>query len=381
MPKEALLYRLLDAERKIVECLACPRRCKIPEGAAGFCGIRWNFEGKLYLACHGLAIAVAIDPIEKKPLYHFNPGSAVFSMSTTGCSWACKFCQNWDISQRKVIAGWRLEPERIVELAKAYGAHGITYTYNEPVVFIEYAYDVGMLAKKHGLFNTMVTNGYMTDETIDLVSKFIDAATIDLKGHGDPEFAKKLCLVPPGHMEYVFNAMIELKRKGVFIEVTDLVVPKYGDDLEKAKKLARWIVENLGPDTPLHFLRFHPDYQLLDVPSTPVEVLEKHVEIARAEGLRYVYVGNVPGHEYEHTYCPNCGSIVIRRFGFEILEVRLTEDNRCTNCGAKINIVGRVHPTYRLDRMVYIPLDLYTEFVHVPHTKLRNYVLKGESTR
>ncbi len=373
MPKEALLYRVADAERKIVECTACPRRCRIPEGRYGFCGIRWNIDGKLYLVAHGLAIAVAIDPIEKKPLYHFNPGSMVFSISTTGCSWACAFCQNWDISQRRVIAGWKLPPEMVVKLAEAYGAHGITYTYNEPVVFIEYAYDIGILAKKHGLFNTMVTNGYMTDETIDLVAKFMDAATVDLKGHGDPEFARKLAAVPD--TEPVFQAMIELRRKGVFIEITDLVVPKYGDDLEKARKLARWIVENLGPETPVHFLRFHPDYKLLDVPPTPVEVLERHAKIAKEEGLHYVYIGNVPGHELENTYCPSCGRVVIRRIGFDIVEWKLREDMRCPYCGYKLNIVGKLYPTYRLSRFVYLPLDTFTEFIHIPEQKVHDFVL------
>jgi pyruvate formate lyase activating enzyme len=374
MPKEAVLYRVIDRDRKLVECIACPRKCKLLDNQYGFCGIRWNFDGKLYLVSHGLAIAVAIDPIEKKPLYHFNPGSMVFSMSTTGCSWGCVFCQNWDISQRRVVAGWRLSPELAVKLAVAYGAQGITYTYNEPVVFLEYAYDVGVLAKKHGLFNTMVTNGYMTDEAIDLTAKFMDAATVDLKGNGDREFARKFCLVPD--VEPVFHAMVELKKKGVFVEVTDLVVPKYGDDVERARKMARWIVENLGPETPVHFLRFHPDYKLLDLPSTPVAVLEKHARVAMEEGLKYVYLGNVPGHRLESTYCPNCGRILIRRLGFDILEVNLTEDMRCPYCSYKVNIAGNVHPTYKLERFVYVPLDAFTEFVHIKQDKVREFVLR-----
>jgi len=373
MPKEALLYRLIDMNKRIVECTACPRRCKIGDGLYGFCGIRWNFNGKLYLVSYGLAIAVAIDPIEKKPLYHFHPGSAVFSMSTTGCSWGCIFCQNWDISQRRMIAGWKLPPETVVNIALAYGAHGITYTYNEPVVFVEYAYDVGVIAKKHNLFNTMVTNGYMTDETVDIVAKFVDAITVDLKGHGDQEVAKKLCLVPD--VEPVFNTIVELKKKGVFVEITDLVIPKYGDDTEKARKLARWIVENLGPETPVHFLRFHPDYKLLDVPSTPVKTLEKHISVAREEGLVYTYIGNVPGHHYEHTYCPKCGKPVIKRLGFDIIEYNLDEELRCRYCGYKINIVGGVSSTYKLERFVYIPLELYTEFIHVKPSEIKKFIL------
>jgi pyruvate formate lyase activating enzyme len=375
MPKEALLYRVIDESKRVVECTACPRRCKIGDGLHGFCGIRWNFNGKLYLVSHGLAIAVAIDPIEKKPLYHFYPGSAVFSMSTTGCSWGCIFCQNWDISQRKIIAGWRLPPEMAVNIALAYGVQGITYTYNEPVVFIEYAYDVGVLAKKYNLFNTMVTNGYMTDETIDLVAKFVDAVTVDFKGHGDQDVARKLCLVPD--IEPVFNAIIELKKKGVFVEITDLVIPKYGDDIDKARKLARWIVENLGPETPVHFLRFHPDYKLLELPSTPVKVLEKHIAVAREEGLVYTYIGNVPGHQYEHTYCPRCGKPVIKRIGFDIIEHNLDEGSRCKFCGYRINIVGGISLAHKLDRFVYVPLDLYTEFIHVKPNEIKNFVFGG----
>lgn len=377
MPKEALLYRVLDASKKLVECTACPRRCKIGDNLHGFCGIRWNFDGKLYLVSHGLAIAVAIDPIEKKPLYHYHPGSMVFSMSTTGCSWACQFCQNWDISQRRIIAGWRLPPELAVQIALAYGAQGVTYTYNEPVVFIEYAHDVGILAKKYGLFNTMVTNGYMTDESIDLAARFIDAATVDLKGHGDPEVARKLCLVPD--VEAVFNAMIELKRKGIFIEVTDLVIPRYGDDIDKARRLAKWIVEFLGPETPVHFLRFHPDYKLLDIPPTSIKTLERHVEVVREEGLKHVYIGNVPGHQYEHTYCPNCGKPIIKRYGFDIVEHNIDRDSRCAFCGYKLNIVGGIAPTYKMDRLLYVPLEVYTDFIRVPNDMIRSFTLGGQS--
>ncbi|MEM4513790.1 MAG: AmmeMemoRadiSam system radical SAM enzyme [Ignisphaera sp.] len=375
MPKEATLYKIIDPDKKIVECTACPRRCKIGENLYGFCGIRWNFGGKLYLVSHGLAIAVAIDPIEKKPLYHFHPGSMVFSMSTTGCSWGCQFCQNWDISQRRIIAGWKLPSDLAINLALAYGTQGITYTYNEPVIFVEYAYDIGILAKKHGLFNTFVTNGYMTDETIDLAVKFVNAVTVDLKGHGDPELAKKLCLAPD--VEYVFNAIIELKRRGVFIEITDLVIPRYGDDIDKARKLAKWIVENLGPETPMHFLRFHPDYKLIDIPSTSAKVLEKHIEVAKEEGLVHTYIGNVPGHPYEHTYCPKCGKPVIKRTGFDIIEHNLDEESHCKFCGYKLNIIGGIAPIYKMNRFAYLPLELYTEFTHIPPDKIKNFVLGG----
>lgn len=378
MVKEALLYRVIDKEKGIVECTACPRRCKLRPGQFGFCGVRWNVDGKLYLVVYGLAVAVAIDPIEKKPLYHFHPGSMVFSIATTGCSWACQFCQNWDISQRRVIAGWRISPELAVELAKAFGAQGMTYTYNEPTVFIEYAYDMGVLAHREGLFNTIVTNGYMTDEALDLVGKFVDAVTVDFKGNADPEFARKLAYVPD--IEPVFQALLEMKRKGIFIEVTDLVVPEIGANLEKARNLIRWIHDNLGPETPIHFLRFHPDYKLTNIPPTPVELLEKHAELAKKEGMHYVYIGNVPGHRLENTYCPRCGRLLVRRIGFDIIEWRITEDGRCPYCGYKINIAGKLHPTYRAPRMRYIPLDLYTDFVHVKPEEVVEYIRRNAAT-
>ncbi len=365
--KEATLYRVLPDGK--VECTACARRCKLSDGQYGFCGVRWNLGGRLYLMVYGKISAIAVDPIEKKPLYHFNPGSMVLSLSTYGCSWACQYCQNFDISQRRVLEGFEVTPEKIVELAEDYGAQGVTYTYNEPSIFMEFAHDVGVLARKRGLFNTFVTNGYMTDEAVDLLSKFLDAATVDFKGNAEPKFLRKFSLVPDP--EPIFQALLEMKRKGVFIEVTDLVVPEIGDNLEYARRLARWIVDNLGPDTPIHFLRFHPDYKVDYLPPTPIKSLEEHARVAKEEGLKYVYVGNVPGHPLENTYCPNCGRVVIKRRGFDILEVNLTEDGRCKFCGAKINIVGKVQPTWRMsDRFAYVPIELLSRYVKVTREQI-----------
>lgn len=366
--REALLYKKLNGS--VVECTACPRRCKLKDGQFGFCGIRWNFYGRLWLTVYGKLIAIAVDPIEKKPLMHYNPGSMVLSIATTGCNWMCMYCQNFDISQRRRVEGWELNPEDIVKLAHELGAHGITYTYNEPTIFIEFARDTGILAHKHGLFNTFVTNGYMTDESIDLASKFLDAATVDFKGNANPDFLKKFSGVP--NPEEVFHTISELKRKGVFIEITDLVVPKIGDDLNYARKLVKWIVENLGPETPVHFLRFHPDYKLTYLPWTPVETLEKHVKIAKEEGLHYVYIGNVPGHPYENTYCPNCGRLVIKRYGFDIIEWYLDNQNRCKYCGFKINIAGHLHKEYKINRFVYVPIDAIAKYVSLEPQYLRS---------
>ena len=366
--KEASLYRPI--RDGVVECLACARRCKLSDGQTGFCGVRTNIGGKLYLMVYGRISAIAVDPIEKKPLFHFNPGSSVLSISTYGCSWACQFCQNYDISQRRVWEGFEVTPEMIVELAESYGAQGITYTYNEPSVFVEFAYDVGVLAKRRGLFNTFVTNGYMTDEAVDYASKFLDAATVDIKGNANRDFLRKISLVPDP--EPIFQTIKEMRDKGIHVEVTDLVVPEVGDRLEDAEKMLKRLYDILGPDVSIHFLRFHPDYMLNNLPPTPVETLERHAELARRMGFRFVYIGNVPGHRLENTYCPRCGRVVIRRYGFQILEVNLTEDNRCRFCGAKIPIGGRVWPTWREDRFAYVPIHLFTRYSKVTKSDVKS---------
>ncbi len=359
--KEAILYKKIDD--KIVVCTACPRYCKLKPGQIGACGVRGNINGKLFLLNYGLIITAHIDPIEKKPLTHFMPGSSVFSIATTGCNWMCKYCQNFDISQRRRVEGWEVTPEFLVKLAKEFGADGFAYTYNEPTIFIEFAYDVGKLAHKEGMFNTFVTNGYMTPEAVNVAAKFLDAATVDFKGNGNKKFLQRYAGV--SGPEPIFETLIELKKRGVFIEITDLVVPNIGDNLEDARKLARFIVDNLGPETPLHFLRFHPDYLMRDVPPTPVELLEKHWKVAKEEGLHYVYIGNVPGHPLENTYCPKCGRKVVGRLGFHIVEWNLDEENRCKFCGHKINIKGKLNPNFDKDRFVYVPINLYSRYKRV----------------
>ncbi|CCC82279.1 AmmeMemoRadiSam system radical SAM enzyme [Thermoproteus tenax] len=361
--REATLYRRLD-ERRVV-CTACARYCRLNPGVVGFCGVRVNLEGKLYLAVYGLISAIAVDPIEKKPLTHFYPGAMVLSLSTFGCNWACQYCQNFDISQRRRIEGFEMPPERVVELAETYGAHGITYTYNEPTIFAEYAHDIGVLARQRGLFNTFVTNGYMTPEAVEYIAGFLDAATVDFKGNGNKRFLGRFSMVPD--VEPVFQTLEEMRRRDIWVEITDLVVPRYGDNLEDARRLVKRVIDILGPETPIHFLRFHPDYKMMDLSPTPIETLERHVEVAKEEGAKYVYVGNVPGHKYEHTYCPECGRPVIKRYGFDILEINLVEkggEYRCKFCGAKINIRGRILPTWKLEsRFAYVPIHLLTRYV------------------
>ncbi|MGC8581847.1 MAG: AmmeMemoRadiSam system radical SAM enzyme [Thermoplasmata archaeon] len=334
--KEALLYK---QEGNAIKCTACARYCYLKDGSTGFCGIRKNIKGKLYLLSYGIASAYHIDPIEKKPLLHFNPGSRVFSISTTGCNWMCQYCQNYDISQRRNVEGYPLSPEEVVEMAIEGQCQGISYTYNEPTIFAEYAHDIAVLAKEKGLFNTFVSNGYASIESAKYISSFIDAITVDFKGNGSTPFLRKYVGIKDAVP--IFNALNEYKKK-VHIEITDLLVPKVGDNLEEGRKLVKWIIENLGKETPIHFLAFHPDYKMMDFPNTPLSILKKHYEMAKEEGALYVYIGNVWGHDGENTYCPSCKKLVIERNGFFITKWNL-KNNKCIYCGEKIPIVGKYY--------------------------------------
>ena len=337
---EAMLYDKADGGK--VKCKLCERRCLIPEGKWGFCGVRRNENGELKSIVYGKACSLNVDPITKKPLAHFHPGSLVLSISTIGCNFRCRFCDNWVISQKREVIGKDYMPEEVVEAAKENDCQGISYTYTEPTVFFEYALDTAKLAHKEGLFNTFVTNGYMTPEAIKEIAPFLDAATVDFKGGGDPKFYWELMSVPS--VDPIYNALLEMKRCGIHIEVTNLVVTKVGDSMKRVKKLAAWISENLGPDTPFHLLRFHPDYKLTYLPSTPLSTLERAYEVSKEAGLRYVYLGNVPGHRWENTYCPNCGELLIKRFSFGIIKWRLNKEKKCPNCGEEIPIIGDFHP-------------------------------------
>ncbi len=323
-----------------VRCNLCYKRCPIASGGYGACGVRYNDGGVLYTLVYGLLTAVNLDPIEKKPLMHFMPGSSVLSISTAGCNFMCMFCQNWTISQsrRGDVYGEYYQPEKVVGIGRKFKADGISYTYNEPTIFYEYMYDVARLAKREGMFNTMVTNGYICEDALIELAPYMDAATVDFKGGGNIKFYRKFMGVPDP--EPIFTSLKIMKDEKIFVEVTNLVVPKYGDDEDDIRKLARWINENLGPETPFHLLRFYPHYMMSELPPTSVEVLERLARVAVGEGLKHVYLGNVPGHRLEHTYCPNCNYLVVRRYGFDVVEWRLKEGNLCPNCGHSVNIVG-----------------------------------------
>jgi len=351
MGKEAILYEKLPEDKVI--CTACARYCELKKDQVGLCGIRGNVDGKLDLFVYGKVITGHVDPIEKKPVIHYRPGSKVFSIATTGCNWLCKYCQNYDISQRRKVEGVDMTPEQVVQSALDYKADAIAYTYNQPSIFIEFARDVGVVARKKGLFNIFVSNGYDTPETVKMMGEFLDCITVDFKGSAEPEFTRKYIGVPDP--KPIFDTLLEIRDKTkIHVEITDLIIPKAGDNLEYAKKLCKFIYDEFGPDMSIHFLRFHPDYKMMDFDSTPVKTLEKHYEIAKKEGLKYSYIGNVPGHPMEHTYCPECNSIAIKRYGFSIEEWNLDENNKCKICGYQLPIIGSLSENYKQERFQFV---------------------------
>ena len=324
-----------------VKCNLCARRCLISDGASGFCLVRKNQGGTLYTLNYGKAVSACVDPISKKPLSHFNPGAQVMSVAAAGCNFRCQFCDNWMISQEKEVAGTNFPPANIVKMAREKNCQGIAYTYTEQTIYMEYACDTAELAHQVGFFNTFVTNGYMTPEAVKAVAPYLDAATVDFKAGGDPDFYKSVSAVP--NVAAIYEALKELKVQGIHIEITNLVVPKIGDDMDRLRGMAKWIKDYLGKDTPFHLLRFHPDYKMTTVPATPIQTLEQAYMTCKEVGLNYAYLGNVPGHPAENTYCPNCNEAVVKRYSFEITRWNLTKDMRCPVCGTTIPIKGKLH--------------------------------------
>lgn len=326
-----------------VRCTLCPRNCLISPGELGYCRARKNIDGSLYTIVYGEATSANPDPIEKKPLYHFHPGSRVYSMSTAGCNFECKHCQNWRISQSSVddIRTEQIEPEEAVERAKSTNCQGIAYTYGEPVIWFEYALDTAKLTQEEGLYNVYVTNGYMNIDAWKELGPYLDAMNVDLKAYDD-DFYRDVCGVPS--VEPVLRTCEWAVENGIHLELTNLIIPGENDEPDQIRDLCRWIVQDLDSDVPIHFSRFHPMYKMMDKSSTPVSTLEKAIEIAKEEGLKHIYVGNVPGHRADNTYCPQCGELLISRHGFSVSEYNL-EDGRCPSCGTEINIVGEYEPS------------------------------------
>jgi len=316
-----------------VHCYLCPRHCHIGDGQTGFCFIRVNQGGKLYSLGYGSPAAIQVDPIEKKPLNHFLPGTRVFSMGTAGCNMGCFFCQNWDISKSKSdqVHSTSLPPEDVPLLAMKYGCPSIAFTYNEPTIWSEYVIDICHAARARGLNTVMVTNGYITREAFHDVYDHIDAANVDLKAFTENFYGK----VTLSHLAPVLETLEWLKNEtNVWFEITTLLIPTLNDDPKEIRRLAEWILEHLGPDVPLHFTAFHPDFKLQDKPRTPPATLHMARKIAREVGLHYVYEGNIHNGAGE-TRCPHCDALLVRRGWHEVYEFRL-KDGACPECGESI---------------------------------------------
>jgi pyruvate formate lyase activating enzyme len=328
---EALYYQKLG--NKVVQCQLCPNRCTLANLARGICGVRINLEGKLYSLVYGKPVAVHIDPIEKKPLSHFLPGTTAFSLSTAGCNLGCIFCQNWQISQARPEEAehYNFEPAQLVKLALENKSPTIAYTYTEPTIFYEYMLATAKLAGQKGLKNIMHSCGYINPEPLKDLLLYLDACNIDLKGFSE-EYYQTMC---SGHLQPVLDTLVTIKKAGVWLEITNLVVPGKNDDPKMIREMCRWIRHNLGPDVPLYFAAFYPQYRLQNLPPTPVKTLEMAGEIARAEGLNYVYIGNVFGHAGEDTVCPGCGNTVVKRAGYSVEENNVV-GGRCKFCGRRI---------------------------------------------
>jgi len=316
-----------------VQCQVCPNRCLLAPGDRSICRSKVNIEGILYSLTYGNPCAIHVDPIEKKPLNHFYPGSSVFSIATTGCNFRCLNCQNWEISQKKPedVRHRDMFPEEVVRETEERGISSIAYTYSEPITFYEYMYDTARLARAAGLKNVLVSNGYINREPLGKLCRYLDGANINLKSFDDAIYRS----LNGGTLGPVLNTFKELHRLGVWFEITTLVVPTYVDDTEMIKRMCGWILAELGPYYPLHLSRFFPRYRLSRLPATPVTTLENLRETAIREGIHYVYLGNVPGHEGTHTYCHNCHKILIERRGYQIARYNL-KGGSCGFCGTPI---------------------------------------------
>lgn len=335
--KEVYLYKKLSDKK--VQCQNCAHYCVIEEGKRGKCFVRENKDGKLYSLVYGKTCAVNIDPIEKKPFFHFLPGSQSLSIATVGCNFVCRNCQNWTISQGPKIfgkiEGEEIPPEKIIEIALKNNLPSISYTYTEPAIFSEYALDTMKLAKKEGLKNNWVTNGFWSKELFELISPYLDAANVDLKSMDD-KFYRENC---GGRVQPVLDTLKRLKKANIWVEVTTLVITTLSDDLKMLREIAEFIKNELGPETPWHISQFSGviSWKLQHLPETPVETLKKAWQIGKEVGLKYVYTGNVPGLEQEDTFCPKCGAKMIDRTAYTI--TRFDKSGKCSKCGEDLNLI------------------------------------------
>ncbi|MEM0447308.1 MAG: AmmeMemoRadiSam system radical SAM enzyme [Thermoplasmata archaeon] len=331
---EAKYYEIENGK---LRCTLCPHKCIIENGKVGICTVRKNINNKLYTLVYGRISSMAMDPIEKKPLFHFHPGSWIFSISTVGCNLKCKHCQNWEISQAMVekITLDYYSPEEIVNIARGEGSNGIAFTYNEPTIWFEYTLDVSKISKKYGMYNVYVTNGYINEDPLKEISPYLDAMNIDVKGFTDDFYRK----ITSARLQPVLDTVSLAKDLGIHVELTYLIIPTLNDNPDEIRKFSKWAHETLGENAIVHFSRFHPDYLLRNLPETPSKTLYNAYKIAMEEGIKYVYLGNLWEEKYETTYCPNCGTPIIVRSGYNIKILNLTEDNRCSKCGKEIHMI------------------------------------------
>ncbi|RJQ81457.1 MAG: AmmeMemoRadiSam system radical SAM enzyme [Desulfobacteraceae bacterium] len=332
---KARLFETADEEA--VRCILCHHRCNIKPGHRGICQVRRNDQGTLNTLVYGTLIARHVDPIEKKPLFHFLPGSLSYSIATVGCNFRCTFCQNAEIAQMPrdregLVMGSTCAPDAVVADALQENCQSIAYTYTEPTVYFEFALDTARIAHAYGIKNIFVTNGYMTPEALEMAAPYLDGANVDLKAFSD-EFYKTQC---GARLEPVKTTLRKMKSVGVWVEVTTLIIPGLNDDPEELRRLAGFLVEALGPETPWHISRFHPTYRLTDRPVTPVATLRRARQIGLKAGLLYVYTGNVPGEDGENTICPGCGAVLIERYGFTVRRNRIRED-QCPHCATPLH--------------------------------------------
>jgi len=315
-----------------IQCDVCPRACKLTEGQRGMCFVRMRQGDAIVLTTYGRSSGYCVDPIEKKPLNHFLPGTPILSFGTAGCNLFCKFCQNWDISKSREMdtLADQADPETIARAAERLGCRSVAFTYNDPVIFMEYAIDVAQACHERGINSVAVTAGYICDEPRVEFYDYMDAANIDLKGFTE-EFYKKLCA---GELQPVLDTLVYLKHEtDVWFEITNLIIPGWNDSEEELEAMTQWIVEELGPDVPLHFSAFHPDFKMMDVPRTPPATLTRAREIALKNGVRYAYTGNVHDREGDTTFCHGCGEKLIERDWYDLKAYRLRDDGRCPVCG------------------------------------------------
>lgn len=329
--REAMFYTKLPDKR--VVCELCPRQCVIAKGKRGFCRNRENQNGKLISVVYNRPCSYGREPIEKAPFYHFLPGAMRISLATASCNQRCKYCQNWEISQSSIedLQNYYLTPEQIIKDAQKEKIPIICFTYSEPIVFYEYMYDIAARAKKAGIKTAVVSAGYINPLPLQELCKVVDAIKIDLKGF-EERFYQDVC---GSELEPVLNAIKIIKNNGIHLELVNLVVPTLNDDTSKIKAMCLWIKENLGDEIPIHFSRFFPQYKLQNLPPTPITRLEQAVTIAQTIGLKYVYIGNVPGHKHDNTYCPNCKKLLLKRQGYSIIDNNV-KDGKCKFCGVKI---------------------------------------------